>query len=166
MAMEKKIAIFAAIHAEDGLHVRSGQGRQTAGHCCCEQQQYHSIAKYSARSHCWTARRHCERNLHKVKAVCGMAPVVTAGAVRRCAVATTTLAILLTQRPSTSMVAGVNVDFGGGCPNTCSGRGYCTDPKTETCSCYQGWTGGDCSIRERSVVDCARFSAIRVVVVR
>lgn len=42
----------------------------------------------------------------------------------------------------------VSVKFGGGCPNTCSGHGYCTDPSTEKCSCHQGWAGGDCSIRE------------------
>lgn len=42
----------------------------------------------------------------------------------------------------------VSVKFGGGCPNTCSGHGYCTNPSTEKCSCHQGWAGGDCSIRE------------------
>lgn len=40
------------------------------------------------------------------------------------------------------------VNFGGGCPSSCSGHGYCTSPKTENCSCHQGWGGGDCSIRE------------------
>lgn len=45
-------------------------------------------------------------------------------------------------------VIGVAVNFGGGCPSSCSGHGYCTAPKTEECSCYQGWGGGDCSIRE------------------
>lgn len=44
--------------------------------------------------------------------------------------------------------ASVSVGFGGGCPNACSGHGYCTDSSTETCTCHQGWTGGDCSIRE------------------
>lgn len=44
--------------------------------------------------------------------------------------------------------ASVSVGFGGGCPNACSGHGYCTEPSTETCACQQGWTGGDCSIRE------------------
>ncbi|CAM9473810.1 unnamed protein product, partial [Choristocarpus tenellus] len=33
------------------------------------------------------------------------------------------------------------------CPSACSGRGYCTDSKTETCTCFEGWTGGDCSLR-------------------
>lgn len=42
----------------------------------------------------------------------------------------------------------VSVKFGGGCPNACSGHGYCTSPSTEKCSCHQGWAGGDCSIRE------------------
>lgn len=40
------------------------------------------------------------------------------------------------------------VNYGGGCPSSCSGHGYCTSPKTENCSCHQGWGGGDCSIRE------------------
>lgn len=44
--------------------------------------------------------------------------------------------------------ATVPVSFGGGCPSACSGHGYCTNPSTETCSCHQGWAGGDCSIRE------------------
>lgn len=44
--------------------------------------------------------------------------------------------------------ATVSVNFGGGCPGACSGHGYCTEPSAETCSCYQGWAGGDCSIRE------------------
>ena len=42
----------------------------------------------------------------------------------------------------------VSVGFGGGCPNACSGHGYCTESSTETCTCHQGWAGGDCSIRE------------------
>lgn len=42
----------------------------------------------------------------------------------------------------------VSVGFGGGCPSACSGHGYCTNPSTETCTCHQGWAGGDCSIRE------------------
>lgn len=44
--------------------------------------------------------------------------------------------------------ATVSVNFGGGCPSACSGHGYCTNPSTETCSCHQGWAGGDCSIRK------------------
>lgn len=44
--------------------------------------------------------------------------------------------------------ATVPVRFGGGCPSACSGHGYCTNPRTETCSCHQGWAGGDCSIRK------------------
>ncbi|CAN0457937.1 unnamed protein product, partial [Laminaria digitata] len=44
--------------------------------------------------------------------------------------------------------ATVSVGFGGGCPSACSGHGYCTNPSTETCSCHQGWAGGDCSIRK------------------
>ena len=44
--------------------------------------------------------------------------------------------------------ATVPVNFGGGCPSACSGHGYCTNPRTETCSCHQGWAGGDCSIRK------------------
>ena len=44
--------------------------------------------------------------------------------------------------------ASVSVGFGGGCPNACSGHGYCTSLTTETCACHQGWAGGDCSISE------------------
>lgn len=53
-------------------------------------------------------------------------------------------------RSATILVLGdsVSVGFGGGCPGACSGHGYCTNPSTETCTCHQGWAGGDCSIRE------------------
>lgn len=47
-----------------------------------------------------------------------------------------------------AVAATVPVNFGGGCPSACSGHGYCTNPRTETCSCHQGWAGGDCSIRK------------------
>ena len=32
------------------------------------------------------------------------------------------------------------------CPNHCSGRGEC-DSSTAACTCYQGYTGADCSLR-------------------
>lgn len=30
----------------------------------------------------------------------------------------------------------------------CSGHGYCTDSPSFRCVCEDGWTSGDCSIRE------------------
>lgn len=56
--------------------------------------------------------------------------------------------VLLTGWLAVSAAEVVAVNFGGGCPSACSGHGYCTAPKSETCSCYQGWGGGDCSISE------------------
>ena len=33
------------------------------------------------------------------------------------------------------------------CNNLCSGHGECSSGSLTTCSCYRGWTGGDCSLR-------------------
>lgn len=60
----------------------------------------------------------------------------------------TGIAFIIILLKFTTLVTGVPVGFGGGCPNACSGHGYCTSPSTETCSCHEGWAGGDCSIRE------------------
>jgi len=40
-----------------------------------------------------------------------------------------------------ALVAGVH----GACPNSCSSRGVCI--ADDVCSCYTGWSGGDCSYR-------------------
>lgn len=34
------------------------------------------------------------------------------------------------------------------CPNRCSGHGYCFDDDAQICTCYQGFTGPDCSLRK------------------
>jgi hypothetical protein len=34
------------------------------------------------------------------------------------------------------------------CANSCSGHGECQTGSLTTCTCYHGWTGGDCSMRK------------------
>lgn len=36
---------------------------------------------------------------------------------------------------------------------SCSGHGYCTDSPSFRCVCEDGWTSGDCSIRECATTD-------------
>lgn len=33
------------------------------------------------------------------------------------------------------------------CPNKCSAHGSCSNDIYETCTCYPGWTGPDCSLK-------------------
>ncbi|CAM9369942.1 unnamed protein product [Phaeothamnion confervicola] len=41
----------------------------------------------------------------------------------------------------------IDVSFGGGCSNDCSGHGSCSDLQVQICQCYVGWAGRDCSQR-------------------